>query len=293
MYRQLAALGYERSAKKCKEKFENVQKYYKRTKDGKTYRFFSQLEALQNPSSATLSLPADSLFSSASESEEEDDPRNTKPQKMVSFFEGLVNQVIERQEMMQQRFLETIERREEERTMREEAWRRQEMTRVQREKEILSQERALSASRDASIVAFLQKMTGHVVPRQDPPSAPSPPSDLDQTASRWPKSEVHALIQLRIGLETKYQEAGPKGPLWEEIAAGMKKMGYSRNPKRCKEKWENINKYFKKVKENKKRRPEDAKTCPYFHQLEALYRKKLDNGSGIIQKVKKIDFYSF
>ncbi|GER34039.1 trihelix transcription factor GT-2, partial [Striga asiatica] len=53
--RKMAELGYQRSAKKCKEKFENVFKYHKRTKDGrasksdgKTYRFFDQLEALEN-----------------------------------------------------------------------------------------------------------------------------------------------------------------------------------------------------------------------------------------------------
>ncbi|MTV28911.1 hypothetical protein FTX61_26600, partial [Nitriliruptoraceae bacterium ZYF776] len=52
--RKLAELGYHRSAKKCKEKFENVYKYHKRTKegrtskaDGKTYRFFDQLQALE------------------------------------------------------------------------------------------------------------------------------------------------------------------------------------------------------------------------------------------------------
>ena len=94
------------------------------------------------------------------------------------------------------------------------------------------------------------------------------------TSSRWPKAEVHALIQLRSNLDTRYQEAGPKGPLWEEISAGMRRMGYNRNAKRCKEKWENINKYFKKVKESNKKRPEDSKTCPYFHQLDALYRNK-------------------
>ena len=94
------------------------------------------------------------------------------------------------------------------------------------------------------------------------------------TSSRWPKAEVHALIQLRSNLDTRYQEAGPKGPLWEEISAGMRRMGYNRNAKRCKEKWENINKYFKKVKERNKKRPEDSKTCPYFHQLDALYRNK-------------------
>jgi hypothetical protein len=94
------------------------------------------------------------------------------------------------------------------------------------------------------------------------------------TSSRWPKAEVHALIQLRSNLDTRYQEAGPKGPLWEEISSGMRRLGYNRNAKRCKEKWENINKYFKKVKESNKKRPEDSKTCPYFHQLDALYRNK-------------------
>ena len=46
-------MGHSRSAKKCREKFENVDKYYRRTKDGrtgrgdgKTYRFFTELEAL-------------------------------------------------------------------------------------------------------------------------------------------------------------------------------------------------------------------------------------------------------
>ncbi|KAK8951596.1 Trihelix transcription factor GTL1 [Platanthera zijinensis] len=51
----------------------------------------------------------------------------------------------------------------------------------------------------------------------------------------------------------------------------MKRLDYSQNPKRCKEKWENINKYFKKVKESNKKRFEDAKTWPYFHELDALF----------------------
>lgn len=102
---------------------------------------------------------------------------------------------------------------------------------------------------------------------------------LEPSSSRWPKAEVLALIQMRSGLDSRYQEAGPKGPLWEEISAGMLQMGYKRSSKRCKEKWENINKYFKKVKESNKKRPEDAKTCPYFHQLDALYRQKQLGGS--------------
>ncbi|MBA0608754.1 hypothetical protein Godav_020940, partial [Gossypium davidsonii] len=118
------------------------------------------------------------------------------------------------------------------------------------------------------------------IPEQKvPPQEIGGSEGIKPASSRWPKAEVLALINLRSGLETRYQEAGPKGPLWEEISAGMSRMGYKRSAKRCKEKWENINKYFKKVKESNKKRPEDAKTCPYFHQLDALYRKKI-LGSG-------------
>ncbi|XP_042503245.1 trihelix transcription factor GTL1-like isoform X2 [Macadamia integrifolia] len=523
--RKLAELGYVRSAKKCKEKFENVHKYYKRTKegrasrqDGKSYRFFSQLEALHSASSKTganpiiptatstlaptpmattldpiigtttnpvaaptsigfgsnnpivvcssgrmqpttattvatstktatvstttaaatnqggvprfgpdtsaqivqapgtgitgsvrvaTTIPAgisfssntssssSSSFSSDSEDDDKDDlegmPTNTESRKrkrrssrgdsssrkMISFFEGLMKQVMEKQEAMQQRFLETIEKREQDRMIREEAWKRQEMTRLSREHEIMAQDRAISATRDAAIIAFLKNITGQTIQLPPPisiPTAPPPPQhtsviapppppapqqqqqpqqlqqkqqqkqlhhkpqvhqtgntdevirsnqpptsaelavavpehehqltmavpekqhqphqllaqemvtsggggSFDPTSSRWPKAEVHALIKLRSGLESRYQEAGPKGPLWEEISVGMQKMGYNRSSKRCKEKWENINKYFKKVKESNKRRPEDAKTCPYFHQLDALYQKKILGGS--------------
>ncbi|XP_077248278.1 GT-2-like 1 isoform X2 [Tasmannia lanceolata] len=427
--RKLGELGYNRSSKKCKEKFENVHKYYKRTKegragrqDGKSYRFFSQLEALHNtntpppitsgpihptsnPSPAPISVrispntsmvgpsgiiqappvsaapptqlnmpgiapdlmagPATGISgsaagisfssnSSSSDSDSEDeievgpDTRKRKrsgsnggggggSRKMMVFFEGLMKQVMEKQEQMQQRFLEAIEKREQDRMIREEAWKRQEMVRLTREHEIMAHERAISSSRDAAVIEFLQKITGQTIqvqppviipaapvtipvappPQPTPPppprpqqqeqlqtqlqnteiirhSLPPPSSEIvlkeqqeivgsgmfDPASSRWPKSEVLALIKLRSELENRYQEAGPKGPLWEEISAGMQRMGYNRSAKRCKEKWENINKYFKKVKESNKKRPEDAKTCPYFHQLDALYRKKILSSGG-------------
>lgn len=491
--RKLAELGYKRSAKKCKEKFENVHKYYKRTKegragrqDGKSYKFFTQLEALHSsptstststattsnvsaslpkpmttvadtstldvapvsvgipmpisssvriptspitltcfpyhdlrstlipapssavnvpgsvttpvpPTATTSTTPVGISFSSKSsssspETEDDDDdvmdfegqPSNTagtsnrkrkrqtsSSHRMMAFFEGLMKQVMQKQEAMQQSFLEVIEKRERDRMIREEAWKRQEMSRLAREHELMAQERAISASRDASIINFLQKITGQTIqlppaitiPAAPPPPPPQPqspsqavpvatnttqshhmppperrdiqqhhhrhqqiqssaaeavtarhqqpsgtvstsipsqvvmavpeqqvpPSDhqeigsggnLEPASSRWPKVEVLALIKLRSGLEHRYQEAGPKGPLWEEISVGMQRMGYNRNAKRCKEKWENINKYFKKVKESNKRRPEDAKTCPYFHELDALYRKKIIGVGG-------------
>uniref|UniRef100_A0A7N0UHA9 Myb-like domain-containing protein n=1 Tax=Kalanchoe fedtschenkoi TaxID=63787 RepID=A0A7N0UHA9_KALFE len=114
----------------------------------------------------------------------------------------------------------------------------------------------------------------------DPASGGGGWSSSEAASSRWPKVEVLALIKLRSNLENRYQEAGPKGPLWEEISAGMQRMGYNRSSKRCKEKWENINKYFKKVKESNKKRPEDAKTCPYFYELDAIYQRKILGGAN-------------
>ncbi|PPR83655.1 hypothetical protein GOBAR_AA37051 [Gossypium barbadense] len=342
--RKLAELGYKRSAKKCREKFENVHKYYKRTKetragrqDGKSYKFFSQLEALQTTSGAapanlsipvipaTVAVTAASLdvapvsvgirmpISSAARIVP---PTTAVPMSSSSFLSmpGSALAPVPKQETMQQRFLEAMEKREQDRTIREEAWKRQEMARLSREHELMAQERAIAASRDAAIVSFLQKITGQTIQlpttatviqqqlhnmelvrhQQQPitteivmaiPEQQVPPQEIsgsgslvEPASSRWPKAEVLTLINLRSGLESRYQEAGPKGPLWEEISAGMSRLGYKRSAKRCKEKWENINKYFKKVKESNKKRPEDAKTCPYFHQLDALYRKKILGG---------------
>ncbi|XP_040998459.1 trihelix transcription factor DF1-like [Juglans microcarpa x Juglans regia] len=421
--RKLAELGYHRSAKKCKEKFENVYKYHKRTKegrtgkpDGKTYRFFDQLEALDNhpnslqssstpaksyhtappavvpatvvmrpfinppslpqitvtstthssmniaapvinltipsfpptnptilptppiatnPSQISANIPSsfpnlsadlisNSTSSSSTSSDEEIlEVRRKRKRKWKDFFQRLMREVIQKQEELHRRFLEAIEKREHERMVREEAWRVQEMARITREREILAQERSIAATKDAAVMSFLQKISEQQNPDQaaqfdlpppqpvQQPAAPPPAlipvqhsapisaptaaaTVLPQTvtslgiqkidnnggsftprnSSRWPKVEVQALIKLRTNLDEKYQDSGPKGPLWEEISAAMRKLGYNRSAKRCKEKWENINKYFKKVKESNKKRPEDSKTCPYFHQLDALYREK-------------------
>ncbi|KAE8666585.1 trihelix transcription factor GT-2-like [Hibiscus syriacus] len=354
--RKLAELGYHRSAKKCKEKFENVYKYHKRTKDSrtskadgktKTYRFFDQLEAFQNshslqslsPSKPMLNAPqtnnatvpsmavptnpcsfnlSSNLFStstSSSTTSNDDSYQGSggKKRKWKEFFKRLTKEVIEKQEELQNKFLQAVEKCEQQRMTREEAWRIQEMTLINKEHEILVQERSKAAAKDAAVLSFLQKISAQQAPstvqvqsplQQENPSLllPAPmqqpkpqppiqalnfdnggnnnnnnvvPVSLSPSPSRWPKTEIEALIKLRTNLDIKYPENGPKGPLWEEISSAMRNLGYNRSAKRCKEKWENINKYYKKVKENNKTRPEDSKTCPYFHQLDALYKEKL------------------
>ncbi|CAI9102592.1 OLC1v1000885C1 [Oldenlandia corymbosa var. corymbosa] len=102
------------------------------------------------------------------------------------------------------------------------------------------------------------------------------------TGKRWPRDEVQALINLKcsqtnnsnIGTTTADHDREPKGPLWERISQGMLELGYRRSAKRCKEKWENINKYFRKTKDSNKKRSVESRTCPYFHQLSTLYSQQ-------------------
>ncbi|GAA0155155.1 hypothetical protein LIER_38034 [Lithospermum erythrorhizon] len=108
----------------------------------------------------------------------------------------------------------------------------------------------------------------------------APSKGNNDTGKRWPKDEVLALINLRCSFNNIpncednnniKESGGGKCPLWERISQGMEKLGYKRSAKRCKEKWENINKYFRKTKDNNKKRSLDSRTCPYFHQLSKLY----------------------
>uniref|UniRef100_A0A5B7ADA1 Putative trihelix transcription factor GT-2 n=2 Tax=Davidia involucrata TaxID=16924 RepID=A0A5B7ADA1_DAVIN len=353
--RKLGELGYDRGAKKCKEKFENIYKYHKRTKEGrsgrqngKNYRFFEQLELFDNhqsslpsplqnkiqpsvtettmamptavtmikPTRGGVSLPPQDIIvpcsiqkptaefmsssiSTTSSSEKESQGSGKKRRKLGDYFERLVKEVLEKQENLQNQFIEAIEKCEKDRVAREDAWKMQELARMKKEQEMLAHERAIAAAKDAAVIAFLQKISDQASPAASQlPENPTPiPTSFEKiidrqennssgenssqaSSSRWPKLEVEALIELRTNLDLQYQDNGLKGPLWEEISAAMKKLGYDRSSKRCKEKWENINKYFKRVKESNKKRPEDSKTCPYFHLLESLYErksKKVDN----------------
>lgn len=104
---------------------------------------------------------------------------------------------------------------------------------------------------------------------------PASNGKAEDLGKRWPKDEVLALINLRSSFygSNEDKEATVKAPLWERISQRMLELGYKRSAKRCKEKWENINKYFRKTKDVNKKRSADSRTCPYFHQLSTLYNQ--------------------
>ncbi|KAL5837807.1 hypothetical protein ACOSQ3_014976 [Xanthoceras sorbifolium] len=151
---------------------------------------------------------------------------------------------------------------------------------------IITQKKPLSPPTTTSVSTLLQQKAYHH--QNNPtPSILSNNDRADDIGKRWPRDEVLALINLRCSLhnngdhhhhqqqqeEDNHKEGqASKIPLWERISQGMSELGYKRSSKRCKEKWENINKYFRKTKDNvNKKRSLDSRTCPYFHQLSTLY----------------------
>ncbi|KAG4201604.1 hypothetical protein ERO13_A05G288300v2 [Gossypium hirsutum] len=95
--------------------------------------------------------------------------------------------------------------------------------------------------------------------------------NIDGGNSRWPRQETLTLLEIRSRLDSKFKEASQKGPLWDEVSRIMaEEYGYQRSGKKCREKFENLYKYYKKTKEGKAGR-QDGKNYRFFKQLEAIY----------------------
>ncbi|KAL2481228.1 Trihelix transcription factor PTL [Abeliophyllum distichum] len=102
----------------------------------------------------------------------------------------------------------------------------------------------------------------------------------DIGTGRWPRQETLTLLEIRSRLDPKFKEANQKGPLWDEVSRIMsEEHGYQRSGKKCREKFENLYKYYKKTKEGKAGR-QDGKHYRFFRQLEALYGET-NNGASV------------
>ncbi|KAK9122721.1 hypothetical protein Sjap_012323 [Stephania japonica] len=96
-------------------------------------------------------------------------------------------------------------------------------------------------------------------------------NNVGNNNGRWPRQETLMLLEIRSQLDSKFKEANQKGPLWDEVSRIMAEQhGYQRSGKKCREKFENLYKYYKKTKEGKSGR-QDGKHYRFFRQLEALY----------------------
>ncbi|XWS65722.1 hypothetical protein CRYUN_Cryun05aG0138000 [Craigia yunnanensis] len=103
--------------------------------------------------------------------------------------------------------------------------------------------------------------------------------NIDGGNSRWPRQETLTLLEIRSRLDSKFKEANQKGPLWDEVSRIMaEEHGYQRSGKKCREKFENLYKYYKKTKEGRAGR-QDGKNYRFFRQLEALYGETSNKNS--------------
>ncbi|XP_020205698.2 trihelix transcription factor GTL1-like, partial [Cajanus cajan] len=195
--------------------------------------------------------------------------RRKTERKLEGFVKNLVTKVMEKQELMHRQLVEMIENKERERIKREEAWKHEEMERIRKDEEARAQER----SRNLALISFIQNLLGHEIQipqpveeacgkREEDEVEVNAQKDLnnDSSNNRWPDVEVQSLITVRTSLEHKVRLMGSKGSIWEEISEAMHGMGYNRSAKKCKEKWENINKYYKRTVGSGKKRRLNSKT---------------------------------
>lgn len=250
-------------------------------------RFFSVLSSSSDDGVESVEYLAEDLRGPVNRKRR----RRSRRNGVEHFLRSLVMEVMEKQEEMHKQLIEMIEKIEKERVLREEAWKQLEIERHKRDEAV----RAEEISRSLALISFLQNLLGEEEIQIPEPGARqnveengvetnSQPDKKGNpnNKTRWPEAEVQALIALRTALDHKFRLSGAKGSTWEEISAGMQMMGYNRTEKKCKEKWENINKYFKRLTESGKQQLPNGKSCQYLHNLDLLYRNGLVNpGVGV------------
>ncbi|XP_004250561.1 trihelix transcription factor GT-2 [Solanum lycopersicum] len=280
----------ENGVAKCSEVGISAVQQMKSELDADCFNLISQSRILETE------------FSSSSDSESSEPieehlnrkrKRGTRKSLKLS-LEDMVKKLMDKQEQMHKQLIEMLEKKEEERIIREEAWKQQEVERAKRDVEL----RAEETSRNLALIAFLENLLGEdfQIPKssevtslvKDEGEVHGQEADIrsDPCNRRWPKLEVQALVSVRTRLDHKFLK-GAKGSVWEEVADGLAKMGYIRTAKKCKEKWENINKYYKRTIDSGKTRPKNYRSCPYFHELDSLYKNGLLNqGAGNCVKIE-------
>ncbi|KAI3706026.1 hypothetical protein L1987_76279 [Smallanthus sonchifolius] len=248
--------GYQRSGIKCKEKFENLYKYYKKTKegevgktDGKHYRFFHQLDALFRDQRDLRSITTNIAVYPISQSNHscENNKRSDhdfKKKELITTIEESVElhfeELMVKQEQWGEKILCAIEQKEQERVVIEEKWRKQVVTRLDQEYDTWASHVASIKTRDDSLVEALCNLI----------KVRSIGSSLEENeclsdgnkCKDWTEPEISSLIRTRTKIECKFQDVDEEHEerLWEEVAFEMSVFGYNRSENECKDTWNKI-----------------------------------------------------
>ncbi|KAI3757140.1 hypothetical protein L6452_04674 [Arctium lappa] len=272
--------GYQRSGRKCKEKFENLYKYYKKTKDGKVgkhdgrhYRFFAQLEALFGDQQRVVYPTSQSNYSSeygttpsyensknkrtTHEFEETDDDDDEFVAAIQESIESQLSKLLVKHDEWGERILCAIDRKDRERVVMDEEWRKHEADRLAHEYEAWANHVARIENRDKTLLNALENLIRvrskgsslrNVEPVAD--SKGNECSDHRDKRKDWSEPEISSLIHIRINKDGKFRD-GDRGDgerIWEEIAFELSLLGYDRSETDCREAWEKLCVDFNKSK---------------------------------------------
>lgn len=278
--------GYHRSGKKCKEKFENLYKYYKKTKeckngrqDGKTYRFFRQLEALcgessNNPSNSETLNQETNIFSPNSKIQQNFHIKkipeslslsnSSSSEKNGTFDISATGYSLLKKEKkrVNKNRLKKIENLIESRMgvlmERQEAWMEKMMNtieykgciRVNKEKEWRKQEdtrfdqeyEILANERAFNEARDTELMESLQIFAKNDVRA----KEIEAgTHKMFEQSKILSLMQIRTSMEAKFLEFGCfSESLWEEVASKMGVLGYDFCARKCKETWDTMSVYY-------------------------------------------------
>lgn len=212
--------------------------------------------------------------------EEDLDPENrrVKMPELKELLQNLISQVMQKQEQYHKQMIDILEKREKARISLEEAWKKQETERAKVDEE----ERKQEMLRSMALISFIEKLSYQDIEtlyssdssnRGDEGTGTQNHNCLKDGSNnkRWPKTEIQSLIIVRVAVEQKFLVKGAKGSGWKEVAATLSTMGYNRSPEKCREKWENIKKYYRRttMEGGKKRQ----RSLPYFEELDLIYKK--------------------
>lgn len=97
-------------------------------------------------------------------------------------------------------------------------------------------------------------------------------------AETWVQDETRSLIGFRREVDSLFNTSKSNKHLWEQISNKMREKGFDRSPTMCTDKWRNLLKEFKKVKQQDRGNGSSVNKMWYYKELEELLRERGKNG---------------
>ncbi|XP_047962192.1 trihelix transcription factor GT-4-like isoform X1 [Salvia hispanica] len=113
-------------------------------------------------------------------------------------------------------------------------------------------------------------------PSVAPSSHPAAPK---RRAETWVQEETRSLISFRKEIDMLFNTSKSNKHLWDNISLKMREKGFDRSPTMCTDKWRNLLKEFKKVKQNNRDGSGNGSAkMNYYKEIEEILRERGRDG---------------